>query len=148
MNKSFRGRLAHMTSTDDILRIRLSTNDGLTGYEIVKFQLFPEKPGTSTGENLVQIHSTKPTALPTEVNFNNPLILAVGFVGASTNNTQLAPIPSVVFDAVKINQDIYITHDDESGNASPVNFYLELKTVKLDLNEATVATLKDMRGRE
>jgi hypothetical protein len=29
-----------------------------------------------------------------------------------------------------------------------MNYYLELEQVKLDLNEATVATLKDMRGRE
>jgi hypothetical protein len=29
-----------------------------------------------------------------------------------------------------------------------MNYYIELEKVKLDLNEATVATLKDMRGRE
>ena len=27
-----------------------------------------------------------------------------------------------------------------------MNYYIELEQVKLDLNEATVATLKDMRG--
>ena len=37
MNKTFKGKLAD----GEELRIRLTTNDGLTGYKIVKFQLFP-----------------------------------------------------------------------------------------------------------
>jgi len=51
----------------------------------------------------------------------------------------------VIFDHVKFNQDIYITHTNTDGDAE-MNYYLELEKVKLTLDEATVATLKDMRG--
>ena len=40
------------------------------------------------------------------------------------------------------NQDIYITCKS-SGN---MNYYMELEQIKLDLNENTVATLKDIRN--
>ena len=53
----------------------------------------------------------------------------------------------IIFDNTTINQDMFITHFDASVG-KPVNYYIELEQVKLDLNEATVATLKDMRGRE
>ena len=54
---------------------------------------------------------------------------------------------NIIIDSAKFNQDIYITHADVASS-NKVNYYLELEQVKLDLNEATVATLKDMRGRE
>ena len=43
------------------------------------------------------------------------------------------------------NQDIFVTIDD-SQNVAGANFYLELEQVKLSKDEATVATLKDMRA--
>ena len=43
------------------------------------------------------------------------------------------------------NQDIYITHVDSDASA-PINYYIELEQIKLDLNENTVATLKDIRN--
>ena len=49
-----------------------------------------------------------------------------------------------IFDNTIVNQDIYITHSDIVGT-TPCNYYLELEQVKLDLNENTVATLKDIR---
>ena len=52
-----------------------------------------------------------------------------------------------MFDNVTFNQDIYVTHTD-TNSAIPINYYIELEQRKIDLNEATVATLKDMRGRE
>ena len=39
MIKTFRGKM----STGDTQRIRLSTNNGLTGYRIVKFNVMPTK---------------------------------------------------------------------------------------------------------
>ena len=52
-----------------------------------------------------------------------------------------------MFDHVKVNQDIYISHHNADGTSS-CNYYIELEQMKLNLDEATVATLKDMRGRE
>jgi hypothetical protein len=42
------------------------------------------------------------------------------------------------------NQDIFITLGSQSG--ASCNYYIELEQVKLDLNENTVATLKDIRN--
>ncbi len=65
-----------------------------------------------------------------------------------SGNTQLYPEDTtVVVDNKIINQDIFITLRCHNAAAS-LNYYIELEQVKLDLNEATVATLKDMRGRE
>jgi len=38
---------------------------------------------------------------------------------------------------------IMMTYDDV-----PMNYYLELEQIKLDLSESTVATLKDIRNKE
>jgi len=60
MIKSYRGLLAD--GTQDL--IRLKSPDGMTGYRVVKFQLFPAFIGsTTTGseyESLVQIHPIFP----------------------------------------------------------------------------------------
>ena len=147
--RSFKGQIA----ANEVDTISLHTNTGKTGYRIVKFSVFPQKPGTSTGENLVQIFTIDSSAInaadatvATDVDFSDNTLLAVGFVGSSTNNTQLAPIPSVIFDNMKFNQDIFIAHKDESGNLAPVNYYIELELSNLALDENTVATLKDIRN--
>lgn len=151
MNKTFKGKLA----SSGIKRIRLSTNDGLTGYKIKKLQVFPYKPGDTSYENVVQVFSVKPdAAIETDpadskafVDFESPLLLACAYMEGNASN-QYSDMINVVFDDVKINQDIYITNYDVDGNTELVNYYIELEKMKLDLNEATVATLKDMRGRE
>ena len=142
MIKSFRGQLAD-TEVDTI---RLSTNKGEIGYTIKKFQAMPEDPGSAVGEHTVQLFSVKPADDPytsTTIDFENPLLL--GVVSLSTHSGNLLYNEVIIFDNVTFNQDIFITHTDRAASAS-CNYYLELEQVKLDLNEATVATLKDMRG--
>ena len=85
--------------------------------------------------------NTVPTS---NVNFDDPTLLAVSYLSLNTSNIYPA-YDSVVFDNVAINQDIYIQHKDNS-TGEPVNYYIEMEQIKLDLSEATVATLKDMRG--
>jgi len=138
MIKSFRGLMAD----GDIDTIRLSTNNGLTGYKINKFQLFPAVQD-SAKDNLVTIHSVKQTAVTTSANYNSPTLLATAVLYNGTYEVQNI----VVFDNTTFNQDIYITNYDSIGS-NAMNYYLELEQVKLELNEATVATLKDMRGTE
>ena len=142
--KTFRGKLADT----EVRTIRLSTNNGLTGYKIKKFQLIGTDANTSY-EGIVQVHSVDPGATaPTVINFEDPTILAAGIIQMTVNNQDSA-YDTVVFDDKVINQDIFVSHDEKSAGAgSAVNYYLELEQVKLDINEATVATLKDMRGRE
>ena len=154
--KSFRGKLAG----DDIgsqQKIRLGTNNGLTGYKIRKFQTIQESPGTTTCEGVVMLWTVKPdvpnsagTALATygKPNFNSPTLLGVSFYSSSSSANAYPEDMTVIFDQVKFNQDIYISYFDVSTSNDDMNYYLELDQVKLDLNEATVATLKDMRGTQ
>ena len=143
MNKTFRGLLAD--GGED--RIRLSTNKGLTGYQIVKLQIITEEPyGGSTGEHIVQVSQFSKTPSAT-VDFTNPTILGVAIINNSTAGYQYASNPVIIFDNTTINQDIYISHVDNSSSLK-CNYYIELKQIKLSNDEATVATLKDMRGRE
>ena len=125
-------------------QIKLSTKDGLTGYRINKFQLMPETPNVNQ-ESLMVITSVKPEAVATSVNFDSPLILATGLY--MSKESTLTQDINVVFENIIFNQDIYITHNEGEATRG-CNFYLELEQVSLDLNEATVATMKDMRGRE
>ncbi len=141
MNKSFRGQLGDGEKE----KIRLSTNDGLTGYKVIKFQILPLIPGNSTQEIVSKIFTIEPANVNTAVNFNDPTLLGAAVYSQSADSW--TSFQTVIFDDKIFNQDIFITMDD-SQNVAGANYYIELEQVKLDINEATVATLKDMRGRE
>ena len=140
--KTFRGRLADGAQAT----IRLSTNDGLTGYKINKLQIIHAEPGQQDAEHTVKVFTTERSTVDNAVNFDDPTLLGVAYL-TDDKNTLGTIANIIVFDAVKFNQDIYVTHEDTTGS-QPCNYYLELEQVKLSLDEATVATLKDMRGRE
>ena len=142
MIKSFRGQLAD----NEIETIRLGTNNGLIGYKIKKFEGIAQKPGRLAGEHLVQLYSVPVDTASDQVDFDSPTLLAVLFSNNTTAGESYPPINTVIFDNVTFNQDIYIAHQDVSGTGN-FNYHIELEQVKLDLGEATVATLKDMRGR-
>tara|TARA_Y100000401_G_scaffold119_1_gene78 strand:- start:442 stop:867 length:426 start_codon:yes stop_codon:yes gene_type:complete len=141
MIKSFRGLL----EDGDIIRIRLSTKKGLTGYKINKFQLTGPN-ANSMIESVVKIYSIEQTSASTDINFADNTMLAAGTI-VNTNSNVYNPDPIIIFDNVKFNQDIYVTLKGHDHTTS-VNFYLELEQVTLSTDEAAVATLKDMRGRE
>jgi len=141
MRKSFRGMLADGAE----LEIRLSTNDGLTGYKIVKFQAMAADTA-KLQQSVLKLFSVKPGAVNDDINFNDPTLM--GAVYFTKNDDTKYPITeSVIFDNTIVNQDMYITHKDASTGEN-LNYYLELEQVKLSKDEAAVATLKDMRGRE
>jgi hypothetical protein len=142
MKKTFRGRLADGGQDT----IKLSTNNGLTGYKIVKFQGLPGEPGNDNFESVMKIFTNEPDSVTNTMNFSNPTLLGVLFYtsyGVGGANTDV-----VVFDNAVFNQDIYITYKESSGGASGelFNYHIELEQVKLSKDEATVATLKDMRA--
>jgi hypothetical protein len=124
----------------------LQTNNGLMGYRIVKFQMMTPNAGTTDYEHTMQIWKTDQTgAITAEVNFSDNRLLAAGFIeGAAATNFIGNPL-HVIFDNEKFNQDIYITHFD-SKSALACNYYIELEQMKLNLDEQTVATLKDIRN--
>jgi len=140
MIKSFRGTLASGGKET----IRLSTNKGEIGYTIKKFQIIDNTPGTADVELVSKVFTNDQSAVDGVVDFSNSELLAVSFYTFERGN--ISSRQTTIFDNVKVNQDIYITAIDGAGGNDITNYYLELEQFKLDLSEATVATLKDMRG--
>lgn len=137
---SFRGLIAD-GGQDTIV---LHTIDGSTGYKLTKFQIISNSPTTKAPESILKIYSKPQTAVDATVDFSDQTLLAVAFLKhGSTNTTYDTEI--ILFDNVTFNQDIYLTHVDASDNSS-MNYYIELEQMPLDLNENTVATLKDIRN--
>ena len=138
--KTFRGKVAH----GDQDTVVLHTNDGSTGYRIKKFELLGEKPATTSQESVVKIYSKEQTTVDEAIEFDENTLLAAGFYENNSASTTYGGV-IVVFDNMTFNQDIYVTHF-EGGGTQPVNYYIELEQVKLDLNENTTATLRDIRN--
>jgi len=143
--KTFRGLIAD-GAVDTVV---LHTNDGSIGYRIVKLQIMPNDPGGVSTEHVLQISKTADadfvTTPTTLVDFSNQVLLATAIVNNNTNSSAYPSDASIIFDNEIFNQDIYIVHKVENTVAS-LNYYIELEQVKLDLNENTVATLKDIRN--
>jgi hypothetical protein len=141
--KSFRGKLG----SDVQEKISLATNDGSIGYRIVKFQIFPGNFNV-TDEYNVKIYKIKQDI--TAINLmkydfgDNTMIAAAYFENSSNVGSEGSWHDTVVFDNEVFNQDIFITAEAQSGNE--INFYLELEQIKLDLNQNTLVTLKDIRN--
>ena len=144
--KSFRGKIAD-GGQDTIV---LHTNTGSTGYRIVKFEIISESPVTGgAAEHVVQvwkIQQATPSTLTVEIDFSDNTLLAAATWSGSDNPLYQSQ-QQVVFDNEIFNQDIYVTHTNTDGSAA-CNYYIELEQIKLDLNENTVATLKDIRNIE
>ena len=136
---SYRGMMAD----GEIETIPLATNNGLTGYRIVKFRIMPEEPGILSTEAVVKIYKTPQTAATLKIDFSDNRLLAAGFF-RSNASAAFATDEVVIFDSEIFNQDIHVTMQDTENN--PMNYYIELEQMKLDLNEQTVATLKDIRN--
>ena len=142
MIKTFRGLIAD-EGQDTIV---LHTNDGSTGYRVVKFQLFPNEPGEQHDESTVKIYKVSQTTIDNTVDFSDNTLLAAAYYQDNASYDNPSSI-HVLFDKEIFNQDIYVTHVDTTGSQG-MNYYLELEQVKLDLSENTVATLKDIRNIE
>jgi len=138
--KTFRGQIKQ----GGIQSIPIHTNDGKMGYRIVKLQLLGSDLTGGTQESTVKIYSVDQTSADGDVNFSDQTLLAVGFYEQNASSGIVGD-QVVVFDNVVFNQDITITHI-EGGTTQPVNYHIELEQVSLDLNETTVATLKDIRN--
>ena len=142
MIKTFRGMIVD-GGQDTIV---LHTNNGSMGYRIVKFQIFPNQPGTVDYESLVQIFKLEQTTVPTSsgtTDFSDQALLGANYLVG--NNDTYAALHTV-FDQEIFNQDIFVTHTANTGSAS-INYYIELEQIKLDLSESTVSTLKNIRNK-
>jgi hypothetical protein len=142
MIKTFRGSLAD-GAQDTIV---LHTNNGSTGYRIVKFDIMMNNFGSNRG-SFIQVwkvsQDTVSTGEPT-VDFSDQTLLGTAMQVYNATNLVLSG-QTTFFDQEVFNQDIYITHTERSGGGG-CNYYLELEQVSLDLSENSVATLKDIRN--
>tara|TARA_Y100001938_G_C7934020_1_gene350795 strand:- start:44 stop:484 length:441 start_codon:yes stop_codon:yes gene_type:complete len=139
--KSFRGKMVN----DSMDTVNLHTNNGSTGYRIKKFQVMQ---ATDTDvEATIKIYSVAQTANTNDIDFSDNTLLAAAYFTSSSSGQVYPEDQTVIFDNMVFNQDIYITLRGHNF-AADVNYYLELEQVKLDLNENTVATLKDIRNIE
>ena len=136
--KSFRGKIAG----DGTEIIPLHTNNGSQGYKIVKLEVMP---GAFTGDQ-VGIFTVNTIAFTpaTTVDFSDQTLIAVALVRTGNLLTE-GYTQDVVFDNVTFNQDIHLGFKNLDA-AIDMNYHIELELVKLDLNENTVATLKDIRN--
>jgi len=142
MIKSFRGMLADGQQET----IRLSTNNGLIGYKIKKFQVMTaDIPSSIESSNLIALFKYEQDAVAEVVSFDDPTLLAAIDYRQHDNEAYGIVANQIVFDNEIFNQDIFITNKDMLTGAS-MNYYIELERMKLDLAEASVATLKDIRG--
>jgi len=145
MIKSYRGLIADGAQD----RIPLHTNDGKTGYKIVKFQIMGEKPGDSSSgsyEHIIKIYTVEQDSVDGVVNFNDQTLLAAGLNFAQTS-PQFDGNKVVIFDNVVFNQDIFITHID-GDSSTPGNYHIELEQVKLTQDQALVAIVKNLRNEQ
>jgi hypothetical protein len=139
--KTFRGLIAD----DSQEKIHLATINGRTGYRIVKFELMSPNGAVVTQGNTVQVWSVEQAAVTSTIDFSDQTLLAAGIYHSGSGTA--APRAAIVisfFDNVIFNQDIYITNKDIHNTVS-MNYYLELEQMRINSDEATMATLKNMR---
>jgi len=140
--KTFRGQIPMGLE----IKIHLSTNDGLTGYRINKFQLISNAPGANDNEFVGKIKTKADPNIDATVDFNDSDLLAVVYLkeGAGVNQ---GVNDVIIFDNETFNQDAFVNITDASGGTTPCNFYLELEQFKIDLNTSTFHTLKNIRSK-
>jgi len=146
MIKTFRGMIDSTLGNDAQDRIHLHTGNGSTGYRIVKMQIFPNQPGAVNTEGIVKIFKIKQSAVDALVNFEDQTLLGAAYYTQYASSPYDTNALIVTFDSEVFNQDIYVVYDEQSGTQQSMNYYIELEQIKLDLNENTVATLKDIRN--
>jgi len=140
--KSFRGLLTDGAQD----HIRLQTNDGRTGYRIVKFETIGKTPGVSNQESVTKIYKALQTTIDGVINFSDNILLGAAVTTTSVDQEDFPLNNAIIFDNEVFNQDIYVTHFDVKTGES-ANYYLELEVMDLSSLAAEYTTLKDIRAR-
>ncbi len=128
-------------------KIHLSTNNGLTGYKINKFQILAQQAGAANSTFVGKIYLTDQTgSITSDIDFSDSDLLAVAYqVDAASHIYPFSEL--IIFDKETFNQDIFIYITDPDGGSNPCNFYIELEKFPIDLNTSTYHTLKNIRSR-
>jgi len=140
--KTFKGKLP----IDVEEKIHLSTNDGLTGYRIRKFQIVSSTPGVGNQELVGKVRLTADPNVGPVVDLNDSDVLAVAYQ-VDIGNANAVASEVIIMDQETFNQDIFVQIGDAASGTTPCNFYLELEQIKIDLNASTFYTLKNIRSK-
>jgi hypothetical protein len=140
--KTFRGLMA--ADTQDT--IVLHTNNGSTGYRIVKFQIMGNTPGTAEVEAVVKVYKVSQLTNTAQIDFSDNTLLAAAEHREFAAAEDFSSPQVIIFDNEVFNQDIFVTYKTAAGSMK-MNYYIELEQMNLDLNQNTVATLKDIRNQ-
>ena len=137
--KSFRGMIADGIQDT----VPLSTNNGSTGYKITKLEVMPADTA-KLQQSVLKVYKISQTTIDDNINFSDNTLLAAAYL-TKNDDTKYPIVLASFFDNEIFNQDVYVTHKDAS-TGEPINYYIEMEQLKLDLSENTVATLKDIRN--
>jgi len=140
--KSFRGQLAD----GDQDHIRLQTNNGKTGYKMIKFQIISALPFQASDEHVCKIYKQLQSTVNANIDFADNTLLGTGVINNDAAGYRYATTSTIIFDNETFNQDIFVTHKNADGT-SALNYYIELEQVNLSSLEAEYTTLKDIRAR-
>lgn len=124
-------------------RLSLGTIKGKMGYRVIKLQILRQVP-TGSIDHVVKILKSEPSSVPDSgatIDLSDGDLLAVAALsGTAFGNYDT----TVIFDQEVFNQDIFVTHTDNDGSEA-CNYFIELEAFPLASDEATVATLKDIK---
>jgi len=137
---SFRGLLAGGVQE----KISLQTRSGEKGYRIKRMELLGSDLTGRDQESVFKAYTLEQSSIDGAVDFSDTTLLAAGFYEQVASTSYFGD-QIVVFDNVKFNQDIFLTHDEAKGS-HPINYHIELEVTDLNLDEATVTTLKNIRN--
>jgi hypothetical protein len=143
---SYRGLLADGAQE----RIPLQTIRGETGYRIVELEIMPNTPGVGDVDHILQVFTIQQSAASATVDFSAQELIGAALFRQDANYVDITGRmgSAVIFDNIIFNQDIFITLKNARGNAVPCNYLVKLEQMRLAHDEATVATLKDIRNND
>ena len=143
---SFKGQVADEGQE----RIALQTNNGLVGYKINKFQVMPQDPSLATVKFVTKIYKVKQTtaSIDDSVDFSDNTLIAAASYNEAPGGQDQAGYGVIIFDNEIFNQDIFITNFDAGAENHSINYYIELESMPLAIDEATVVTLKDIKNNK
>ena len=130
-------------------KIPLETKTGSLGYAITKFEIIPRNFGGSSSEleSTVKIYANDPGSIDAVVNFDDMDLLGVAVLGMDSDPSTYPMNMISTFEALVFNQNIFITHYNNHGDAAAINYYIELEQFTISKLDSATLTLKNMRNR-
>ena len=134
------------------IRLFLAGIEGEIGYRVTKLELMPKNFGNTSNEleSTVRLYTVDPGEHTVDwdgvTNFDDSSIVAVATLGMDATGDQYPMMLNTTMDAVPFNQDLYVTHWNNHGDANEVNLYIEVAQFALSSLESSTLCLKNMRN--